>query len=577
VSANQSKVGWSSPKRLLDALPYALVIIVFLIGHAPFYFEFPLVVFRPDWSGYYSHVETLLSGAIPGDHALKRPLLFPLVTVAVLKLGGDYYTVVVMLGLLRLAAVLVAVHLAGRISRAFQWVTAVGLALYLGHWFTVYGDQLLLPDAMLSALQLVSVAFFATAAAIGRPRDWALGSLFAGIAVLAKASAIYLAILAVIAIAVHFLIRKEFAWKRAGQVMTLALVPFLACYIGIRTYNYFVNGIFAASAMGNYVWVSKTFALWEPSERYDPKLNRIIREGQDVLFGCSMTDKFCRYPGTQEEFIAQAEAASTFEQMSAEPTAGFYGVPTGFLNRYVIIPYKNEFLPGTRRWEAVAKSDDLVDVALETILRHPDIYVKAVLGQAFLLYYSIDTKFEDRPYCKDKDGNILFLAYPYCPNLLNQRITDYAEQWKGWPWFDGNERLVLGPYCCGVDSWIQDNILLLETYGPSALFFTNIYSLYTKYVERPIADYPVVNLMPWILFVSATVALILGWGDRTLTGVGVIVSCAGLGAGMLIALVQNVGTRDSITMMEFRYWSFAIVVYGAWRLVEHGTRLFRAG
>jgi len=107
----------------------------------------------------------------------------------------------------------------------------------------------------------------------------------------------------------------------------------------------------------------------------------------------------------------------------------------------------------------------------------------------------------------------------------------------------------------------------LETGNFAKLPFTRAYSNFVKYYVDPVFNWSVLNVLPWVSLL--VVFLLFFWrSKRQELAMLLIVSCAAMGLGTLIALVQSVGVRDTVSIMSFRYWVIGIYAYLALNLLR---------
>jgi len=548
--------GGSVLRKLIDCGPYLLVVAFFVISHIPFFYNFPLINFPSDWSGYFKATLTLVNGELPGQIALKRGSLFPILAAMIFSLGGGHLAVVSVLSLLRIVSLLLVLYVCSFFGRLMAWTVASALAAFAAYPFVVHVDQMMLPDALFESLEIMSVAFVVGAIATGRRLYWALAGVCAGLAILTKASAIYLLVLMMIAAVVYAIGRGRASVRTASIALLLGLSPMVGAYVSLSAYNYAVNNVFTASAMGVYGWVANTFPMWQTSEQYDPKLNALIEDAQKAYFDCS-GDGECVVDMTRREFLRRAQESANIVEADKPPHRGFVSVGVSFAMHELFLPYREKFLPDARsRWGAIARSKGLRTVAFDAIERYPWLYSRKVASQGYLGFYDL---YKYSTAC-NKDGVSNY--FPYCYRAMRGRVETYKEKWRNRPWFDGNEELVLGRYADGeFSAAVEGDLTALERDNLSTLPWVKAYEGIVEWYVNPLFNRPVLYTLVWVLPLVGLLGLVSQRSDPRIWRVTIVVGCAGIGVGLLVALVQSIGIRDTVAIRGYQFWATGLAGY----------------
>jgi len=184
-------------------------------------------VLQLDENYYYPLAESILAGAYPDGYII-RPPLYPLYLAGLFRLFGVAFLPVLLVSAAVRGAVVAAVALLGRrlVSQAAGLAAALLVAI---HPMLVFTYARFVSEVVYVPLFIVAFWFLDKAVATGKPRDYALAGVAAGVASLARSTSLFFTA----AVAVWLVLRRspERRFARRGLVSAALLAGLMLAVI----------------------------------------------------------------------------------------------------------------------------------------------------------------------------------------------------------------------------------------------------------------------------------------------------------------------------------------------------------
>lgn len=268
-------------ERWMLVLCWLIFLVPFLISRLPYFLDYPLVIFNPDYAGYYMIADQIGKGLWP-QFIIRTPG-FPLFLMLVFAFCQRNMAVIVAQNLVSLVTSLFMIGTLEKIGRGkTKWLAplaAVGLAAFTTSAVHLTGDVTLMSDSL--GVNFLLLAFALLIRGIYSGSRWTLGwaSLAMAALVLIRPSGMFMVIIFLLVV-VFLIIRRRHFSKRA---MLFFAVPFSALLFLVSGYNLLTIRSFTVSTFGEHALISYTSMFLEQSPRYSAAVNDVIASCRGLM------------------------------------------------------------------------------------------------------------------------------------------------------------------------------------------------------------------------------------------------------------------------------------------------------
>jgi hypothetical protein len=344
-----------------------VLLAVFLVTRLPFFWYEPRVDLSQDSGSYLDVANTMRAGHWP--RFIFRTPGYPLLIWLVSSVSDRWIAIVIVQNLLSLGSCLCLVCAVRRLRRALALPAALALCGFLGSSQVMIYDISLMSDSLYTSLLILCVASLVLAVASARAAAFSLVSALMALVVLVRPAGAYLAV-------VYAVVLAYLLWNRCRPRAILGFAaPFPAILLGFCAYNRATIGQFTISPFAEANLAGATALFWEPDPRLSPAVNRALEGLPESYSRNGIT------PGDLELVRTSWDAGPLFEV---------------YAKAYNRLVWSAGWGSGTRfgSGDYLHTREDIRDVCLVAIRRHPRLYAKYVWVNLVTFFEGIGYKFD---------------------------------------------------------------------------------------------------------------------------------------------------------------------------------------
>jgi hypothetical protein len=512
--------------RLVTQPPFYLAAgifaLPFLISRLWIYLDYPLAGIHPDSGSYFAIAEQIGSGVWP--KFWMRPPLYPLLMKLVFSICDRAMALAAVQTVLSFISGLCMVYAVHRLRKSLAIPAALAMAGYFYSVTAVEQDTSLLSESPYTSCLILSFAFLLVGLSVGGKRlSFALSSAAMAAAIMTRPQGSFL--LVTYGLVVGFML-----WNRYAGGLTIAfIVPLPALLLSLMAYNYFTADSFATTNWGEANLAVGTFTFWEGDPRYPLEVNATIENIQRIIdqrFNLEKLDRRLLYTSWNPEALA-----FIFRQ----------GFNAAALDRAMMLG--GAFYDSRNRgW--------IRTIAIDSIKKHPVIYVKFVFTMLCLYYHSVwsGSDFDFRAYLMNRAW-LFYVDKHFARQKGNGLMVRLGKEFA-----DGAppKTVTIFDYGEGVARPISEEVMLAAT--PS---WRAYYALLR--VRRAIFANILWSVVFLAMFVLSTVGLVKSRGRERGRFILFILTVSVVGASMVVSLVELSQPRYSYPMEWVYYLSVVLL------------------
>lgn len=258
---------------IITSFSYGIVSIAFFITRAPFFIYYPVVSITPDYGSYYVILHQMASGTWPIFDV--RTPGFPLFMKAVFLFTDKLLNLIIAQNVITLLSAFFLIYCVFKTYRMLAPFVAIGIAGFISSVLHVESDTTALSESIYVNLSILTFAFMILAVHSKKPLYFVLSSLAMAYAIWTRPSAIFFAIIFVLAL-IFFIVNRY----GAKNILSYT-VPFVSLIGALCFYNLAVIHSFSLTTFGDAAMVLTTSTFLEEDPQNAPELNAAIRKIQD--------------------------------------------------------------------------------------------------------------------------------------------------------------------------------------------------------------------------------------------------------------------------------------------------------
>lgn len=494
-------------------LPATIFVSLTMAGRLWFFLEVPIPGLYGDSSSYFVLVQAMDEGRWP--HFTIRTPGYPLFLKAIFSLSDSNFSLMLAQTMFTLLGGVTLTYAIHAYRRSLGLWTALGLSVFTNGLWSLENDTAMLSDSPYSTMTMVVFAFVVLAVIRRRPVHWAIASLMMAFTILVRPAGMFLFV-------IYLFCLSYLWWCEFGRRAIVAFaVPLPLVMLLLSTYNYHTFGSFAMTAFGESQIAFATFSFWENDPNYPPDVNEAIDRTQAVIDRLVSDEQRVILQNSWDfkQLVPVFLAAISYQALDQASTRGT----------------TNDYLKN-RGWTQ--------KIALDSIRKHPDLYLKFVLTQLWLVYVSNINYQEDfmgqlRNRIADMYGTTRYTPGEGVPFLIQ-----IAKEYAGRPPFPGfsvtNENGTI-------------TVAIRETSVSRRLFKV------TLPVRRALFSRFFWVRLFFLALIVSTVRLALTRGQHPGAFVAFIITISVFGASLVVALVEYGGYRYSYAL-EYVYYLPTLVL-----------------
>ncbi|MCK4762869.1 MAG: hypothetical protein KAW12_11800 [Candidatus Aminicenantes bacterium] len=261
-------------------LSFLIFAIPFLITRLPFFLDYPVLMFDPDYLHYYMVVDQVDKGLFP-TFIIRSPG-YPLFLKLVFTFFNSNMAVVIIQALLSFLVPLFFIYTIYRVYRQrFKYISllaAGGLAAFVSSSIHLLSDTTLLTESLYVNSIILFFALLIRGIHLKENLTWVFCSLSMAAVILIRPSGMFLIVVYLITALFLFLNSR-----RKKEILSFSLPVILILFL-LSAYNYFTIGSFSFSAVySEHALISFTSTFLETKESYPAEVNEIIEKSKKKI------------------------------------------------------------------------------------------------------------------------------------------------------------------------------------------------------------------------------------------------------------------------------------------------------
>jgi hypothetical protein len=511
---------------------WAILLSAWIITRLPFFINFPVVGFNPDYESYFNVLSQIQSGRWPLFNT--RTPGYPLFLFVVFTFFKSNFAVTIVQTFLSLASALFLVWTAYRLKPFLALPSALAMAGFISLGGHLENDFNLLTESLYTTCLVFMAGFLFLGVSQKRKSAWAACSFFLAYAIYTRPAGLFLVFIWLLII-IYMVITRH----NKGALIAFSS-PFILMLLGLSLYNKITGDFFGLSAFGEQNLASATSFYWREDPRYSPALNETIREIQS-----NMSDDERRTLRDSWNPVQLHKIYSKYYD------SNYYGIFSKYLKKVSMEEYHTLWIS---RPDVYNKLRSIMRMLiLDSIERSPQSYIKFFLTEMiYFLWLDIENQSHESFYVtwmpERYKKMVIEKNYQYPENIKASLLKEYVNP-------------VRLPY------FIEEN----TAYG-TKISVRETLPLKTEKNYQRIAKLILLNhiwaIFGIIVYVNAAIRLFKSRGHDHLAFICFILLNITLGQAILVSLSQTSLVRYVVPVMFCRY--LAVAFYPAMLLRQPG-------